>query len=62
MMRDEFLSEDDLDLKNMTDQELYAYWDAWLLQSQSTNEADAHTYSHGVFLTEPQPWDLDADS
>ncbi len=54
MMRDEFLSEEDLDLKNMTKEELYAYWDAWLLQAQSTNDADAHTYSHGVFLYEPR--------
>ena len=52
-MRDEFLSEEDLDLKTMTDEELYAYWNAWLEQAQVTNDADARTYSHGVFLEEP---------
>jgi hypothetical protein len=52
-MRDEFLSEEDLDLRTLSDEELDAYWSAWLEQAQSTNEADAHTYSHGVFLREP---------
>ena len=28
--RDEFLSEEDLDLRTMTEAELYAYWDMWL--------------------------------
>jgi hypothetical protein len=54
IMRDEFLSEEDLDLKMMTEEELYAYWNAWLEQAQGTNDADAHTYSHGVFLYEPR--------
>jgi hypothetical protein len=52
-LRDEFLSEEDLDLRNLTQEELFAYWDAWLRQAQSTNSADQHTYSHGVFATEP---------
>ena len=52
-MRDEFLSEEDLDLKNLTEEELYAYWNAWLEQAQITNDADAHLYSHGVFIEEP---------
>ena len=30
------------------------YWNAWLEQAQITNDADAHTYSHGVFLYEPR--------
>jgi len=51
--RDEFLSEEDLDLRNMPWEELLAYWNAWLAQAQSTNDADAHTYSHGVFTVEP---------
>ena len=54
--RDEFLSEEDLDLKTMTDEELDAAWTAWLEQAQSTNDQDRLTYSHGVFLREP-PWD-----
>jgi hypothetical protein len=55
-MRDEFLSEEDLDLRNLSDEELEAVWNAWLEQAQSTNEADRLTYSHGVFRHEP-PWD-----
>jgi len=53
-MRDEFLSEEDLDLKNMTEEELYACWNAWLEQAQATNDVDAHLYSHGVFEYEPR--------
>ncbi len=53
-MKDEFLSEEDLDLKNLSDAELEAYWDLWLRQAQSTNQLDAHLYSHGVFVEEPR--------
>jgi hypothetical protein len=52
-MRDEFLSEEDLDLRNLSREELFAYWDAWLEQAQTTNEKDAHLYSHGVFTLDP---------
>lgn len=48
--RDEFLSEEDLDLRNLTREELYAYWDYWLLQAQATNDTDRRSYSHGVFV------------
>ena len=51
--RDEFLSEEDLDLQNLTEDELDAAWNAWLLQAQVTNEEDRFTYSHGVFTHEP---------
>jgi hypothetical protein len=51
--RDEFLSEEDLDLQSLTDEELDAVWTAWLCQAQSTNEEDKFTYSHGVFTHEP---------
>jgi len=54
VMRDEFLSEEDLDLRNLSDEELVAYWNQWLEQAQATNEADANTYSHGVFECEPE--------
>lgn len=47
--RDEFLSEEDLDLRKLTEEELYLYWNAWLYQAQSTNDLDANYYSHGVF-------------
>ncbi|MBN1269400.1 MAG: hypothetical protein JXB04_07425 [Kiritimatiellae bacterium] len=51
--RDEFLSEEDLDLRNMSEEDLFAYWTSWLEQAQATNDADEHTYSHGVFSQEP---------
>ena len=47
--RDEFLSEEDLDLRNLTDEELDAWWMQWLLMAQATNDLDAGAYSHGVF-------------
>ena len=52
-LRDEFLSEEDLDLRNLSEEELVAYWNLWLEQAQATNDIDAHTYSHGVFVREP---------
>jgi hypothetical protein len=52
-LRDAFLSEEDLDIRNMTDEELDHYWTAWLVQAQSTNSADEHDYSHGVFDHDP---------
>ncbi len=58
-LRDAFLSEEDLDLANLSEEELYAVWNAWLLLAQATNDQDAHLYSHGVFEREP-PWCEDA--
>ena len=52
-LRDEFLSEEDLDLAGLSMTELLAWWDLWLLQAQASNDLDAHLYSHGVFMTEP---------
>ena len=52
--RDEFLSEEDLDLATMSDEELDAAWTAWLVQAQATNDEDRFTYSHGVFTYEPR--------
>ncbi|BCM93470.1 hypothetical protein IAD21_05361 [Abditibacteriota bacterium] len=52
--RDEFLSEEDLDLANLDWPELIATWNAWLLRMQITNEEDEDDYSHGVFLSEKQ--------
>lgn len=51
--RDEFLSEEDLDLKNMSDDELSAWWLLWLQLAQATNTIDAGAYSHGVFDWDP---------
>ncbi|MBP7830564.1 MAG: hypothetical protein KA248_11665 [Kiritimatiellae bacterium] len=52
--RDEFLSEEDLDLRHLSEEELFACWDQWLEQAQITNPADEHSYSHGVFVREPE--------
>ena len=52
-MRDEFLSAEDLDLRNLSWEELLAYWDLWLRQAQATNDLDEGLYSHGVFESEP---------
>jgi len=54
-LRDEFLSEEDLDLRNLSREELYAYWDHWLLQAQATNDTDRRSYSHGVFALMESP-------
>ena len=55
--RDEFLSEEDLDLRNLSWEELLAWWDLWLREAQAGNELDAHLYSHGVFVVEPSAQD-----
>lgn len=54
-LRDEFLSEEDLDLRNLTEAELDAVWDLWLRSAQSSNDLDRLLYSHGVFEAEPAP-------
>lgn len=51
--RDYFLSEEDLDLSNLSESELFAYWASWLRQAQVTNAEDEHLISHGVFSVEP---------
>ena len=53
-VRDEFLSEEDLDLRNLSEEELIAYWNLWLEQAQITNDLDENTYSHGVFRASPR--------
>lgn len=52
-MSDKFLSEEDLDLRNLSEEELYAWWNEWLRLAQSTNDQDEHLYSHGVFREAP---------
>ena len=54
-LRDEFLSEEDLDLQNLTYAELLACWNLWLWQAQDTNELDEAEYAHGVFDRDPAP-------
>lgn len=48
------LSEDDLDLKELTRDELDAAWDLWFDLAQSTNDTDP-PYTHGVFVSAGSP-------
>ena len=54
-LKDEFLSEEDLDLAKLSNEELDAWWNLWLEQAQSTNDEDANLYSHGVFTLMQEP-------
>ena len=53
-IQDEFLSQEDLDLRNLSQEELIAYWNLWLHQAQASNDLDRDLYSHGVFEREPR--------
>ena len=44
-----FLSEEDLDLANLSDQELDLVWEAWFEAAQATNDQDADYFSHACF-------------
>ncbi|MBP7864722.1 MAG: hypothetical protein KA419_02135 [Acidobacteria bacterium] len=48
-IEDQFLSEEDLDLVNLPEDELIAWWNLWLEQAQVTNDLDENEYAHGVF-------------
>lgn len=51
----EMLSEDDLNLKDITPEELDLAWNHWFDLAQATNDFDP-PYTHGVFvLCEPLP-------
>jgi len=52
-MPDAFLSDEDLDLQNLSFAELVEVWNRWLAQAQATNQEDQYLYSHGVFLVDP---------
>jgi hypothetical protein len=43
------LGDDDLNLRDMTDEELDAAWDLWFDLAQATNDSDP-PYTHGVFV------------
>jgi hypothetical protein len=45
----EMLSEDDLNLRQMTEEELDLAWDLWFDLAQATNDFDP-PYTHGVFV------------
>ncbi len=53
----QMLSEDDLNIKEMSDAELVAAWDLWFDLAQATNDFDP-PYTHGVFV--PVAGDEDA--
>ena len=42
-----------LDLRNLSQEELIAYWNLWLHQAQVTNDLDEDLYSPGVFERAP---------
>jgi hypothetical protein len=44
----QMLSEDDRNLREMTDEELALAWDLWFDIAQTTNDSDP-PYTHGVF-------------
>lgn len=48
------LSEDDLNLREMTPEELEQAWDLWFDLAQETNDFDP-PFSHGVFVTAAGP-------
>jgi hypothetical protein len=50
----QMLSEDDLNLRDMTRDELDAAWDLWFDLAQSTNSSDP-PYTHGVFAAADVP-------
>lgn len=43
------LSDDDLDLGGLTDEELAEAWDLWFDLAQATNDGDP-AWTHGVFV------------
>ena len=47
------LSDDDLNLREMTDEELELAWDLWFDLTQHTNDFDP-PYTHGVFVRIPR--------
>lgn len=55
-MKDQFLSEEDLDLANLSWEELLRWWDEMLRQAQASNDDDEHEYAHGVFALPRREW------
>ena len=48
------LSDDDLNLEGMSEDELALAWDLWFDLAQFTNDVDP-PYMHGVFVGTPPP-------
>lgn len=47
---DQFLSEEDLDLRALSWEELLLQWNAWLHAASITDADDEGEYEHGVFV------------
>jgi len=60
--RDRFLSDEDLDLRSLSWDELLRWWDLFLRQAQGSNDLDADEYSHGVFALPRREWPVGIDS
>lgn len=50
----QMLSEDDRNLREMTDEELARAWDLWFDLAQTTNASDP-SHTHGVFVAPRRP-------
>ncbi|HEX6810896.1 MAG TPA: hypothetical protein VF384_04660 [Planctomycetota bacterium] len=50
------MSDEDLDLANLSWQELLAWWNEFLRQAQASNDLDEDEYSHGVFALPRREW------
>jgi hypothetical protein len=50
----QMLSEDDVNLQELSDEELDRAWDLWFDLAQATNDWDP-PYSHGVFVNLRNP-------
>ncbi len=48
-----FLSEEDLDLQNLDDDEFYKLSAQAFRAAQATNDQDEHIYRHGCLVVEP---------
>lgn len=53
---DRFLSEEDLDLRSLSWEELLIWWDRFLQAAQASNDLDEFEYSHGVFAIPRRDW------
>ena len=49
----QMLSEDDLNLRELSEEELERAWDLWFDLAQTTNDQDP-PYTHGVFMLAEQ--------
>jgi len=50
---DEFFSAEDAALRDLDPDEYRRLWMAWFRAAQTSNDRDAHVYSHGAVAVEP---------